>query len=101
MDIINFKEINKGCLQAKFDVSIAEWGLVIREVTLFEKEGRKWLGMPNRQYTSKEGQSKSFDLVFFDKNTRPKFQKAVIEKIQSGQVQAAKQNQNNEKPMPF
>jgi hypothetical protein len=105
MDIKNFKDIKKGCLQAKFDVSIPEWGLTIRDMTLFQKDGKKWLGMPNRQYQGKDGKPKNFEFIVFDQNTRPRFQKAVIDKIDTGQVEMADQQQNkstdDSKKVPF
>jgi len=97
MDIINYKEINKGCLQAKFDVSIPEWGLTLRELTLFSKDGKQWLGMPSRQY-EKDGQKKNHDLVSFEKNKRQRFESSCIEKIKSKQYQTRQEKQTDDVP---
>ena len=86
MDIVNFKKIDRGCLEAKFDVVIGEWGLTIREMTLLSKDGKQWINFPSRQY-EKDGQKKNFDYVVFEKSRKERFQAAVLEKIGQGCVQ--------------
>jgi hypothetical protein len=95
MDVINFKGIDKGCLKAKFDVVIPEWGLTIREVTLFEKDGKEWLGMPSRQY-EKDGKQKSYDLVSLEKGKRQRFDAACIAKVKAGQYQTKQEKQSSD-----
>lgn len=98
MDIKNYRPINKGCLQACFDVFIDEWGMTIRDCCLFEKEGRKWINLPSRQYQSKEGTTKNFDYIVFEKERKERFQKACLEKISSGQVQQTVKETNEVLP---
>lgn len=86
MDITNYRPINKGCLQSCFDVTIPEWGMTIFGCCLFEKEGRKWIGMPSRQYQSKEGETKQMTCLSLEKKYKERFDKACIEKISSGQI---------------
>jgi hypothetical protein len=100
MDVINYKEINKGALKSKFDVHIKEWGLTIRECVLFQKENRRWIGLPNRQYQSKEGTEKSYDLVVFEKNMKQRFDSACLEKIKNNQYQSKQEQQTNSN-LPF
>ena len=92
MEITNYKLINKGCLLAKFDVSISDWGLTIRDCGLFEKDGRKWISLPNRQYQSRDGLTKNFDYVVFDQKMRSRFEKACLEKIQNNQFGSKKES---------
>jgi hypothetical protein len=99
MEIINYKEINKGCLQSKFDVLIAEWGLTIRECSLFKKDSRAWISLPSRQY-EKDGAIKNYDLVSFDREARKRFDSACLAKISSGQVQR-KEDKNVVNNVPF
>jgi hypothetical protein len=99
MELMNFKTINKGCLLGKFDVKITEWGLTIRGCSYFEKEGKRWVGMPSNRIENKDGSIKNFDHVVFDKGTRARFDAACLEKIKNGQYQS-KQDQPNTK-IPF
>lgn len=86
---MNYKAIGKGCLMARFDVCIPKWGLTIRECCLFEKESKRWITLPNRQYKGKDGATKNCDLLIFDKPIKQRFDEAVIGKIDAGQFQSA------------
>ena len=81
MKIDNYQEINKGCLVAKFNININEWGLTLRECALFVKDGKKWITMPSRQYKDAEGKTKNFPLVEFDKEKRVRFEAKCLELI--------------------
>lgn len=93
MNIINFKEINKGYLKARFDVEIQEWGVTIRSCSLFDKEGKKWICLPSQQYKGKDGSNKHFDYVVFEKDKKNRFQTACIEKINKREFQTHINNQ--------
>jgi hypothetical protein len=90
MDITEYKQINKGCLIAKFNIVIPEWGVTLRDCSFFQKEDQQWISMPSRQY-EKDGQKKNFDFVVFEKPMKERLQMAVLEKIKSGFVQKSKE----------
>lgn len=77
MEILNYKRIDKGCLIGRFDVKIPEWGMTIRGCSYFEKEGKRWLGMPSSRFENKDGSVKNYDHVVFDKGTRVRFDAAL------------------------
>lgn len=81
MEINNYKPVNKGCLVAKFDVTIPEWGITIRDCALFEKNHEQWIGMPSRQYQAKDGSNKSFAYVLLDEKIKARFNAACLEKL--------------------
>lgn len=91
MDVTNYKEVNKGCLKAKFNIVIPEWGqMEIRDCTLFQKGEEQWIGMPGKQY-EKDGKQKSFHHIVFSKEMKERLQKAVIEKVRQGFVLKSKE----------
>lgn len=48
--ILNYKSINEGHKKALFSVQIPEWGnVIVNFCTLFEKEGRQWIGFASRK----------------------------------------------------
>jgi hypothetical protein len=63
MKVSNWKGINKGSLKGSFDLTLSlnktheGVELTVHECTLFEKNGRKWVGFPCRTY-EKEGVTK-------------------------------------------
>ena len=78
MEILNYKPINKGFLVGKFDLQIPEWGkLTICECTLFEKDGKRWISLPSKQY-EKDGQKKHFNLIRFDLAVLKKLEAAAL-----------------------
>lgn len=90
MDVTNYKEVNKGCLKAKFNIVIPEWQIEIRDCTLFEKDNSQWIGMPGKPY-EKDGKQKNFDHIVFLKDMKERLQKAVIEKVRQGFVLKSKE----------
>jgi hypothetical protein len=79
MEIENYKPIGKGCLVAKFDIKIPEWGgLSIHDCGLFKKENRRWITLPTREYQGKDGVKKHFHLIKFNPQVLEKLQAAAL-----------------------
>ena len=95
MEILNFKKIEKGCLIAKFDVKIPKWGLTLRGCSIFEKDGKRWIGLPSIRLEAKNGSSQHYDHVIFDKTVRSRFDSACLEKIKDGLYTKHKENTEN------
>lgn len=98
MEIINYTEINKNSLKAKFDVVIPEWGgLIIKEVLLFQKSPvEQWISLPGKSYKSKkDGSTKVYPLIQFDKKVMEKIQIAIIAKLKSGKIHNKPVTENN------
>lgn len=85
MKIINFKSIEKGYLRGFFDVIIEEWGMTIA-CSYFDKDGKKWVNLPSREY-EKDGQKKYQSLVKFDEARHKKFQDSVLSLIAKGEYE--------------
>ena len=86
MKIINFKPMEKGYLRGFFDVVIEEWGMTMA-FSFFNKDGKKWVGLPSREY-EKDGQKKYQSLVKFDEARNKKFQDKVIAMIDAGEYES-------------
>ena len=59
------KAFTKNTLIAFVDFTILEVGLTIKGSTIHEKEGKRWVGMPAREYTTEEGR-KWVPVIEFD-----------------------------------
>jgi hypothetical protein len=82
MEIRNYKFVGRGCVVAKFDMHIAEWGgLTINDCTVFQKGDKKWISFPSREYMN-NGEKKYFQLIRFDENTLKALQSAALKKIE-------------------
>ena len=92
MEILNFKQINKGCLVARFDVYIPKWGFTIRGCSLFNKDGHRWISMPSHKIEREDGSTMHYEHVRFDNCIKDRFQNACIDNIDNGLYTKAKEN---------
>lgn len=78
MKISNEKRINKNTLIGVFDIEMPS-GLIVRGAMLFEKNGRRWVGFPSKEWTKPDG-TKSYSplLEFSSKEIADKFQTLVL-----------------------
>lgn len=82
MEIKNYKSIGKGCLVGKFDIEIKEWGgLTICECTVFQKDAKRWICLPGRQFQSQEGQKKHLSLIKFNSDVFKKLEASALAQL--------------------
>lgn len=87
MKIENYKAIGKGFLVGKFDIIIEAWGeLTLRECTLFEKDGKRWISLPSKEFTTKENEKKYFPVVKFSAHVHEKLQKAALDLLSREEI---------------
>ena len=78
MKIIRYKPIQKGCVLGSFDLMIEKWGdFIIRDLTLFQKNGQRWITFPSRQYEKEEKTNYYSYNLFKDPKTFNLFQEEV------------------------
>lgn len=76
--ITNYRAHEKNTLRGFFDVTL-DTGMTIRGLTHHEKNGRRWVGLPARSFTSDEGAISWSPIVGFeDKEASFQFSDAVI-----------------------
>lgn len=83
LEIRNLKEANKGSLLANFDLYFPNMGMTIRNCSYFKKGSQDWIGMPSRKY-EKDGETKYFSFVFWDKEWKEKLDTTVLPLIRDG-----------------
>lgn len=82
IEILSYKEVNKGAVKGSFSVKLKKWGdMIISEMTLFEKSGRQWVSYPARQY-EKDGEKKYMHYIFFeDKKVDQQIKDKILEAL--------------------
>jgi DNA-binding cell septation regulator SpoVG len=76
--ITNVRKLNKGALIGFFDVTLPS-GVKLNGCTLLEKDGRRWIGMPSREWTKADGTKSYVPIVEIpDRQARDKFNSAVL-----------------------
>ena len=77
MKILKFREYKKNTLRGFIEVELLS-GMCIRDLTLHEKNGSRWIGYPSKPYEV-DGTTKYQNQVYFpDKEINARFQKQVL-----------------------
>lgn len=77
--ILNYRPMNKGHLVGYLDVEIEPWKLEVRDLTVWNKDGRAWVNMPAKKYTKDDGSQGFSEVVrFVDSEYKENFRKAVL-----------------------
>jgi hypothetical protein len=79
-----FRVFEKNTLKGFADLELTRVGLVIRDCTWHEKNGKEWVGFPARSYTDKDGNTQWSPLVEFAESAgeaRRQFQEQAVAAI--------------------
>ena len=74
--VLDFKPYSKNTLKGFFDLRLAS-GMVLCGCTLYEKNGRYWIGLPAKSYLKDDGEQAWCRIIdFSDKETHDRFLQA-------------------------
>lgn len=84
--VTNFKPFAKGSLVGFFDVEFPS-GLILRECSLYSKDGKRWVNPPSRKFTGKDGETRYQRMVdFVSAKAANQFRDAAIAAIDAQQA---------------
>ena len=103
IECIKFQSVNKGSFVGYADFYIPKTGLEIYGCQLFQKDGKRWINMPAREYTNEQGEKKYAPYVRYrEPNHKELFSeyalKAIEKKCAEMQAQSATQPPAEEVP---
>jgi hypothetical protein len=76
--ISNARKLNKGALRGFFDVELPS-GIKLNGCTLLDKDGKRWIGLPSREWQKADGSKSYAPIVEIpDRDARDKFNAAVL-----------------------
>jgi len=76
--LTNPRRLNKNTLVGAFDLELPS-GLTISGVMLFEKDGKRWINFPSKEWIDKDGSRKYLPLLgFTSPEIRDRFQAQVL-----------------------
>lgn len=83
IECINFKPLTKGTLMGFADLRLPKLGLEIFGCSLHQKNGKKWVNFPSKEYTNPQGERKFYQHVrFINPNHQNEFIKEALEAIE-------------------
>lgn len=81
IECLKFTPKSSGALQGFADIYVPKWGVEIFGVSIFMKDGRRWVSMPSREY-DQDGVKKYWPyLKFREKAHMDAFSKKVMEAV--------------------
>jgi hypothetical protein len=76
--VLDWKSIAKGSLRGAFSIELGT-GLIIKNCTVFESGGQRWISLPSRQYQKPDGRKGYSAYVDFkSKALKDKFQQQAL-----------------------
>ena len=102
IEIIDCKILNKGSLHAVIGIKMPKMmNFTINNITVWQKDGKKWISMPSREYES-EGKKKYFAYCRFeDKQINDNFQATVLKAYEEHALKNPPQNLAIDEDLPF
>ena len=79
--ISNFRPLDKNTLRGAFDATLPS-GMILRGISLHERNRARWIGLPSREYIDKSGQ-RQFALIieFVNRGTANRFRDQMLEAL--------------------
>ena len=65
IECTNFKSYQKGSLQGFADIFVPAWGVEIKGLSLFMKDGKRWITFPAKEYENTSGEKKFIPYINF------------------------------------
>ena len=82
IDIVDFRKREKNTLRGFLTVRLTKVGLEIRDCNVHHKDGKRWIGLPARQYTDKNGEERwALINYFYDDGRFHQFTKATLKAL--------------------
>jgi hypothetical protein len=76
--VTNVRKLSKGSLRGFFDLELPS-GIKLNGCQLFEKDGRRWIGLPSKEWVKPDGSKSWVPIVEIpDRADRDKFNAAVL-----------------------
>ena len=81
IECTKFHSVLKGSLQGFASLYVEKWGVDINSITLYMKDGKRWINLPSREY-EEDGVKKYSPIIFFkDKRILEEFNKQALKAI--------------------
>lgn len=84
IECIRYTPVNKGSLVGYADLYVVKWDFEIFGCQLYQKDGKRWVNFPSKEYQDKQTGEKKYSFVnrFRNKNNFEAFTKSAKEAIE-------------------
>ena len=82
IEVTKFREFKKNTLQGFADLKISPPGIEVKDCPVHEKNGKRWVNFPAREFEARDGSKSWVPFVKFpDRDDYQTFNKAAIEAL--------------------
>lgn len=78
LQVVSFKQFEKGTLRGFATIRMTNIGLEIRDCAVHEKNGSRWFQLPSKQVVKPDRSQWGCILDFYDKSRKEQFQAAAM-----------------------
>lgn len=82
IEVKNFRTFEKGPLKGFLDIYIHDLDWTIKSCSLFDQGGNKWVSMPSKQYTDKDGAKKYDPIIWMSKEKLTEFSQKTLKALE-------------------
>lgn len=84
IEIEKFKRLDRGHLLGVVDLKIPKWFLSFKGVAVFEKNGGRWVSLPQKTFRGDDGKTKYANTIeWTDKAVESRFRDAVLTALEA------------------
>jgi hypothetical protein len=95
---LDFRPHERSTLRGFCALELPAGGLVVKDVSLHERNGERWLSLPARSYTDKDGNRQFADIITFaNADAKRSFQAAALAAVDA----YLKGNHHEQAPDPY
>lgn len=102
IECLKFQPVSKGLLIGFADFYIPKTGLEIFGCQLFQKDGKRWINMPSREYTNEQGEKKYMPYIRYREAAHKElFTELALKAIDKKCAEMQALNQPIQEEVPF
>lgn len=87
IEIVSFRPLEKNTLRGFLTIRLSDVGLVVKDVCLHEKNGKRWLSLPAKPYTKTDSGQGWACILEFDKSHYWFFQDSALAALDAYLIQ--------------
>ena len=69
IECTDYKPLNKGAVAGFATIFVPKWGVYIYNITVFSKDGKKWVSFPSREGVGPSNEKKYFPYLRFKESS--------------------------------
>lgn len=82
IECLDYRPVNKNSVLGYFDIRLTKQHLEIYDCVLLQKDGKRWVSMPNKPHTDAQGNKRYLPVVrVYEKDLQRPFMEAIKKAI--------------------